>query len=90
LGLDRQTQRAISLVKVSYPAGDDKVLSSVGAEKVALYERKVELTARLKISEQAKPGAVAVPLKLSYQACNDRVCQAPANLEILLTVTVGK
>ena len=90
LGLDSQTQRAISLVKVSYPAGDDKVLSSVGTEKVALYERKVEFTARLKISDQAKPGAVAVPLKLSYQACNDRVCQAPANLEILLTVTVGQ
>jgi uncharacterized protein len=90
LGLEGQTPRAISLVKVSYPAGDAKVLSSVSTEKVALYEGKVEFTARLKISEQAKPGAVAVPLKLSYQACNDRVCQAPAQLEILLTVTVGQ
>ena len=75
---------------MSYPAGDAKVLGSVGTEKVALYEGKVEFTARLKISEQAKPGAVAVPLKLSYQACNDRVCQAPAQLEIPLTVTVGQ
>ena len=90
LGLNSQTPQAISLVKVSYPAGEAKVLSSVGTEKVALYEGKVEFTARLKISEQAKPGAVAVPLKLSYQACNDRVCQAPAQLEISLTVTVGQ
>jgi DsbC/DsbD-like thiol-disulfide interchange protein len=90
LGLDSRAQQVISLVKVSYPAGDAKVLGSVGTEKVALYEGKVEFTARLKVSEQAKSGAVRVPLKLSYQACNDRVCQAPAQLEISLTVTIAQ
>ncbi len=29
-------------------------------------------------------------LILSYQACNDRLCQAPARLGVPLTVTIGK
>ena len=79
LGLDSKVQPTVSLLKVFYPAGDAKVLGSLGNEKVALYEGKVEFTARLKMAEQAKAGTVDVPLKLIYQACNDRLCQAPAN-----------
>ena len=90
LGLDSKVQPTVSLVKVFYPAGDAKVLSSLGNEKIALYEGKVEFKARVKISEQARAGTVAVPLNLFYQACNDRVCQAPAQLEILLKITVGQ
>ncbi len=90
LGLDSKVQPTVSLVKVFYPAGDAKVLSSLGNEKIALYEGKVEFKARVKISEQARAGTVAVPLNLFYQACNDRVCQVPAQLEILLKITVGQ
>jgi DsbC/DsbD-like thiol-disulfide interchange protein len=89
VGLDSTPNPTVSLVNVSYPAGDAKILGAVGALKVKLYEGKVEFTVRLKIADQVKPGAVVTPLKLSYQACNDRVCQAPAQLKIPLTVTVG-
>ena len=75
---------------MTYPAGESKVLGSLGTEKVALYEGKVEFTARLRLADDAKPGAVKVSFKLSYQACNDRLCQAPAKLEIPLNVTIGK
>ena len=87
---DPQSERAVRLLKVSYPAGESKVLGSLGTEKVALYEGKVEFTARLKLADDAKAGTVKVSLKLSYQACNDRLCQAPAKLEVPLTVTIGK
>ena len=38
----------------------------------------------------AKAGTVKISLKLRYQACNDRLCQAPAALEVPLAVTIGK
>jgi DsbC/DsbD-like thiol-disulfide interchange protein len=79
-----------SLVRVSYPKGEAKVLGAVGTEKVTLYEGTVEFTARLRLSDQAKPGTVHVTLQLEYQACNDRVCQAPAHLELPLDVPVGQ
>jgi uncharacterized protein YyaL (SSP411 family) len=89
LGLDAADAAKILLLKVSYPAGESKVLSSLGTEKVALYEGKVEFNARLKLADDAKPGPVELSFRLSYQACNDRLCQAPAKLEVPLRVTVG-
>ena len=85
-----QAEQAIRLLKVSYPAGESKVLGSLGTEKVALYEGTVEFVAQLRLADDAKAGTVNVSLNLSYQACNDRLCQAPATLELPLTVTIGK
>ena len=48
---------------MSYPAGEAKVLGSLGTEKVALYEGKVEFTARLKLADDAKPGSVKVSVE---------------------------
>jgi uncharacterized protein YyaL (SSP411 family) len=89
LVLDARDSRGVSLLKVTYPAGERKVLGSLGNETVALYEGKVEFTARLKLAPDAKPGAIEIPLKLSYQACNERLCQAPAELEVSLRVAVS-
>jgi uncharacterized protein YyaL (SSP411 family) len=90
LGLDPQSEASAALVKVTYPAGLAKVLGSLGTEKVGLYEGKVELKARLRIAADAQPGSVELNFKLSYQACDERQCQAPAKLEIPLAVTVGQ
>jgi uncharacterized protein YyaL (SSP411 family) len=90
LQLDQQSDRALSLVKVSYPAGESKVLSSSGAEKVAVYEGKVQFTARLGIDETAAPGSIQLWLVLSYQACNDSVCLAPARVRLNLTMNLER
>ncbi len=71
----------MTLVKVSYPIGDAKILGSLGTEHVALYERKVEFTARLKLAADAKPGPIPLKFVLSYQSCNDRLCLAPAKMK---------
>ena len=64
-----------------------KVLASSGKEKVALYEKEVEIKAACLVSRDAKPGSVALKFHLSYQACNDNLCRAPAHdLEIPLSV----
>ena len=43
-----------TLVKVTYPPGEEKALASSGPEKVALYEGSVELTARVRLDPDAK------------------------------------
>jgi uncharacterized protein YyaL (SSP411 family) len=90
LRLDRASERSATLVHVKYPRGATKVLGSLGREKVALYEGKVELIARIRLVEDVKPGTIPMRLTMSYQACNDRLCLAPASLEIPLDVSVAR
>jgi hypothetical protein len=90
LGLDSSSSRSAVLVDVKYPAGEAKALASTGPEKVALYEGKIQLTARIRLAEQVQPGPLRLTLKLSYQACNDRLCLAPASLEIPLDLNVTR
>jgi len=90
LGLLPPPDRSVTLVKVSYPIGDAKILGSLGTEQVVLYERKVEFKARLKLAADAKPGPIALKFLLSYQTCNDRLCLAPAKMEVTLNVSVGQ
>jgi uncharacterized protein len=80
---------AVRLLNIKYPSGESKVLGSLGTEKVSLYEGKVTFTARLKLADDARPGSIKVSFKVSYQACNDRLCLAPARLDVPLTVTIG-
>jgi len=79
--------QAATELHVDYPAGQVKVLGSLGQEKVALYEGNVEIPISLRLA----PGAAAgkITLKLSYQACDERVCLAPASLAIPLEVSVS-
>ncbi len=87
LQLDPAAAKAVSLLKVSYPEGKAQVVEATGPNKVYVYEGKVELMVRLRLADEARPASVSVPLILSYQACNDRLCQAPAKLRVALTVT---
>jgi hypothetical protein len=90
LRLDRASERSATLVHVKYPPGEAKILGSLGTEKVALYEGKVELIARIRLAQDVKPGSIPLRLMISYQACNDRLCLAPASLEIPLDVSVAR
>jgi len=89
LDLDPESAKIATLVNVAYPVGEAKVLGSFGTQKVALYKKNAQILARLKIAEDAKPGSVVLNFHLSYQACNDRLCDAPVKLEIPLSVSVG-
>ncbi len=91
LGLDRSIPAVGPPAQGFLPARrGKKVLGSLGDEKVSLYEGKVELKARLRLAEDVKPGKLELKLRLSYQACDDRLCRAPAKLEIPLSVSVGR
>ncbi|MFO0891021.1 MAG: DUF255 domain-containing protein [Isosphaeraceae bacterium] len=75
-------------LKVTYPKGQAKVLGSLGQEKVSLYEGKVEIPVRLTLAKHSKPGKLALRFRLKYQACDDKVCLAPASLTIPLELDI--
>jgi hypothetical protein len=77
-------------LKVSYPAGAAKVLGSLGKEKVSLYEGKVEIPISLSLRRAIPTGKAKILFRLRFQACNDKVCLAPANLAIPLELNVGR
>jgi uncharacterized protein YyaL (SSP411 family) len=90
LALAASSATTATVAAVKYPAGELKTLASNGPEKVAVYEGKFEIAVRFRLAEQVKPGISRVMLRLSYQACNDKVCLAPASLEIPLDLNVAR
>jgi len=79
-----------TLVDVTYPPGEEKVLASGGPEKVALYEGTVELTARVRLDPGARTIPDALRLVVRHQACNDRACLPPASLTVPLAFTIAR
>jgi DsbC/DsbD-like thiol-disulfide interchange protein len=76
----------LTLDSISYPKGEGKVLESLGPERVNLYEKEVEILVRLKAKPNAKPGKGLATLKVRYQACDDRMCLAPATRSVEIPV----
>ena len=74
---------------IDYPPGKSRVLGSLGTEKVALYEGNFNIPVRITLPRDAPAGKTTLTLKLNYQPCDERVCLAPASLEIPLEVTIG-
>jgi uncharacterized protein YyaL (SSP411 family) len=90
LELEPAEGQKVTLVKVAYPAGKAQVGNEPGAQPVLIYEGKVELGIRLRVAPDAKAGTLSVPLVLRYQACNDRLCMAPAKLKINWAIAVKR
>jgi uncharacterized protein YyaL (SSP411 family) len=86
--LDLEPGQPAADLMAAYPAGQAKVLGSLGREKVSLYEGKVEIPVRFSLSKDAKPGKLALRFRLRYQACDDKVCLAPASLTIPLELDI--
>ena len=81
--------QAAADLHVDYPPGQTKILGSLGTEKVALYQGKVDIPVRVTLSRDARAGKTTLILRLKYQPCDGRVCLAPATLAIPLEVSVG-
>ncbi len=73
------------LGKISYPQAKTQQLG-FQEELLSLYDGKVRIQAELK--PLAKPSRI-LPLQLSLQACNDRVCLPPEEVVLRLPITSG-
>jgi uncharacterized protein YyaL (SSP411 family) len=79
-----------TLAAVRYPAGTAKLATPGSTDTASVYEGKVKLTARVRLDAQARPGPLALSLKVGYQACNDRACLAPASLNVPVALTIAR
>jgi uncharacterized protein YyaL (SSP411 family) len=74
------------LLRVDYPEGE--VISlPFDPEPLSVYHSVVTLVAELEIPPSQGAGEQTIPVQVSYQACSDRECLAPA--EARLDVPVG-
>ncbi|HEY5039329.1 MAG TPA: cytochrome c biogenesis protein CcdA, partial [bacterium] len=71
-----------------YPEGIKKnILGSTQPSFV--YEETIFLYADIRLSINAKPGIIRLPLALRVQACNDKVCLAPADILVEVPIEVA-
>ena len=77
----------IAVVEMVYPQAID--LKQEGLpQPLAVYPREFALGVALTIAAGTPPGTVEVPARLRYQACNDKMCFAPATASFAWRVTV--
>jgi uncharacterized protein len=78
-----------TLAEVRYPPGEPLAgFPGAGdAEPASVYRGEVTLRARVRLDDKAGPGPLTLDLRLSYQACNDRACLAPASRRVPLSLT---
>jgi hypothetical protein len=55
---------------------------------LSVFTGQFELVTRFKVPANAAPGPSALIGKLRYQACNDRMCLAPKNLDVAMQVDI--
>jgi uncharacterized protein len=81
--------QAATDLRVTYPPGQTKVLGSLGTEKVALYEGRINIPFRVTLPREGGAGKTTVKLRLNCQPCDEMVCLPPASLAIPLEVSIG-
>ncbi len=72
---------------VAYPAGSEAVL---GGERMSVYDGRVVVRFEVSIDQDAPPGEVVLPVRFTYQPCNDRECRAPETAEVKLPIEIGE
>jgi thiol:disulfide interchange protein len=71
----------IEVTEVVYPAATEFVLPGYG-QPLLVFEHTFLVGVEIRVADVSPPGAVRIPARVRYQACDDRACYAPANVEI--------
>ncbi len=77
----------IDVKTIQYPKAKD-IKFSFSDVPVSVYDGEVYIGLILKIPESAKLGALEVPIRITYQACNDATCMAPNDIDTVLNLEV--
>ena len=67
----------VTVEEITYPASTDFLLEG-WEEPLAVFEHEFTIEVRLALAPDVSPGEMVVPGSLLYQACDDKVCFAPA------------
>ncbi|MFA5806076.1 MAG: protein-disulfide reductase DsbD [Melioribacteraceae bacterium] len=78
---------AVTLTSINYP--QPKELKLEFSEKpVSVFSGDIKIELSFTVNKNTASGKYTVPVKLSYQACNDRTCLPPTDVSEKLTVEV--
>ena len=77
----------VEVVEVVYPPALDLPFPGY-KEPLAVYEGDVAVGLTLRLPA-AGAGALRIPARFRYQACDDKLCFAPVTVEVRWTVSVG-
>ncbi len=72
---------------LAYPAGHDAQLAG---DKMSVYEGEVVIPFEVSISASALPGEYELPVRMTYQPCNDRECRSPQTVAANIAITIGE
>ncbi len=71
----------VTVEEITYPESTDFLLEGWD-EPLAVFEHEFTIAVRLALDTDVSPGDIVVPGSLLYQACDDRVCFAPATAAV--------
>lgn len=78
----------ISVEFIIYPDPLMRTFSFSQGTPLKVYEGETNLKVRLKADKSARPGKHNLSAKLRVQACDDKVCYAPGELDVTVPVNV--
>jgi DsbC/DsbD-like thiol-disulfide interchange protein len=77
----------LAVDRIAYPKPTD--LAQAGRkEPLAVFGAEFSIDVHLKVAPDAPSGPLVVPAQLRYQACDDKVCYAPARADVQWTLRV--
>ena len=71
----------VTLQEITYPASTDFLLAGQ-EEPLAVFETEFTIEVQMALAADVSPGEMVVPGRFLYQACDDRVCFAPATAAV--------
>lgn len=77
----------VELINIKYPHAEE-VKFSFSEIPVSVFEGEVFIGALVKIPESTELGSFEIPIRLTYQACNNSTCMAPADIDTTLILEV--
>lgn len=85
-----QLPSGFKLLDTIYPDGHPQKFSFSPDKPLDVYSGSVTIKLRVLAQPGAKLGAVAIPMTLRYQACNDSTCLPPVKLPVEEKVVVAE
>jgi thioredoxin:protein disulfide reductase len=78
----------ITIKEPTYPAPKYQRLESLGDAEYAVHDGTIYVTADAEADHSVKPGPLVVRARFTVQACNDKACLAPADVDLTVPVNV--
>jgi thiol:disulfide interchange protein DsbD len=79
--------QGIAVAAIRYPRGRE-VRFSFSETPLDVYTGTVNVIIKLKVAGIARAGQYSLPVDVSYQACNDNFCLAPATLRVDVPIRI--